>query len=238
MATNNILEWANESSLSNYPFNSPFELEDCISAASFIQFDNFIPELKGMFIDIDNIVLDILFDFGRHSSIVFTKQKYLLGDAHRSVRIYTPNNNRYLGCIKFGLGLNTAWRQNVGRKIECSLPFISGLVKSIPSNSGVYTLDNVYGDVELNRTAQDSTIFYNLSTSKKTVTFNAVTNHEVPPGSYGGLKKINLVSPVNNNINLAANDVIKITTLNASSLTIELVAGASSSEFSLPTLFQ
>jgi len=160
-----------------------------------------------------------------------------MGEAHRYLRIYTPDKSRYIGTLSFGQGAATLWNEHVGRRFTYALPFYSSVVRSIASNSGVYLLDGSYGDLTLGRTAQDSTIFYNMSTTFKTVMFNAVTGHNVEMSDTIGLRKINLVSPVNNNINLAANDVIKFTPQNASALSVDLVAGSAISNFSIPTLF-
>lgn len=237
MATYNVLEWVDENSLTSYPLSEELEVQGVIVSANFIQFDNFIPILNEIFVDSVSINFKITFDFGRHTSLMFYRQKYDMGEAYRYLRIYTPDKSRYLGTLSFGRGVSTLWNEHIGRKFTYSLPFSPSVVRSIDSNSGVYRLDGSYGDLTLGRTAQDATIFYNMSSSFKTVMFNAVTGHSVESSDTIGLRKINLVSPVNNNINLAANDVIKFTPQNAAALSVDLVAGLSSSNFAIPTLF-
>ena len=237
MATYNVLERASENSLTSFPLTEELEVQNFIVDASFIQFDNFIPQLNRIFVDSDAIKLDITFDFGKLTSISFTRQAYLAGENYRHVRIYTPENDRYLGVLSFSSGAQTLWEQNTGRQFTYNIPFYTSTVKSIPSSCGVFLFDNRYGAVELTKPNTDNTIFYNISTIKNSITFNAVTNHSVPSDSLGGLRKINLVRPIRNNITLAANDVIKFTPQNAATLNIDLASNSASSTVSVPTLF-
>jgi hypothetical protein len=237
MSSYNVLEWQDENSLTSYPLTEELEVQGVFVSANFIQFDNFAPVLNEIFVDSDAIKLKITFDFGQHTELSFSKQRYAMGEAYRYLRIYTPDKSRYLGVISFGRGAQTLWTEHVGRKFEYNLSFTPCAVRSVSSKSGVYLLDGSYGDIKMGRTQRDVTIFYNMSSAAKTVTFNAVTGHSVEPTDTIGLRKINLVSPVRNNINLAANDVIKFTPQNASALSVDLVAGVSPSGFSIPTLF-
>ena len=77
---------------------------------------------------------------------------------------------------------------------------------------------------------------YNISEEANAVIFNAVGGHSVVGIIPEGLRKINLVGPKNNNITLSANDVIKMTSLNGRSLSVDLVAGKGTRAFILPTL--
>jgi hypothetical protein len=238
MSSYNVLEWQDENSLTSYPLTEELEVQGIFVSANFIQFDNFIPVLNELFVDSESLKLKITFDFGQHTALSFTKQRYNMGEAYRYLRIYTPDKSRYLGVLSFGRGAHTLWSEHVGRKFEYSLPFDACTVRSVSSDSGVYLLDGSYGAINMGRTSNDSTIFYNMSSSSKTVTFNAVTGHSVEAADTIGLRKINLVSPVKNNINLAANDVIKFNPKNASALSIDLVAGVYPEGFNVPTLFQ
>lgn len=237
MSTHNILEWSDENSLTSYPLTEELEVQGIIVSANFIQFDNFVPILDEIFVDNASINFKITFDFGQHTALSFYREKYDMGEAYRYLRIYTPDKSRYLGVISFGRGALTLWNEHVGRKFSYTLPFNSSVVRSIDSNSGVYLLDGSYGNLTLGRTEQDSVIFYNSSSLFKSIMLSAVKGHSVESSDTIGLRKINLVSPVNNNINLAANDVIKFTPQNASALSVDLVAGLSSSNFAIPTLF-
>lgn len=237
MSTYNVLEWVDENSLSGFPLAEEIEIQNFIVSANFIQFDGFVPILNKIFVNNDSILIDITFDFGQLKDLTFTQQQYDSGEEHQYLRIYTPNQDRYLGMLRFGVGAKTLWTSYVGRKFEYSLAFLNSTVRSIPSNCGVYSLDGNYGNITLAREESDASIFYNISTAKKSVTFNAVYGHSVPNSALGGLRKINLVSPVRNNINLSSNDVIKITSLNGAALSIDLVSGTSTASFSPPTLF-
>lgn len=237
MATYNPLSWQNENALANYPFAELQEIQDLLVDARFVQFDGFIPILKQIRVDHDTITLSITFDYGEKTNIVLHKSTYMQGDAYRNVRMYSEDKSRYLGVLVFGLGAGTLWNDYVGRKLTYSSSFLPETVRSIPSKDAVYKLDDNYGDLELGRTDNDSTVFYNTSLELNAITLNAVGGHGVQAGQVKeGLRKINLVPPLHNNINLASNDVIKIRSLNGTSLTIDLVAGSSSKSFLIPTL--
>jgi hypothetical protein len=240
MSIYNTLEWGNESAFTSYPFDFDIEVQGFLVDANFVQFDNFKPVLNYITVDTDRINLNFTFDYGQQS-IDLLKSVFMRGEEYRQLRIYSTEDARYLGTLVFGEGVFELWNNYIGRKINIATSFMSAVVRSVPSDGGVYTLDGNYGNVVLGRTSSDRTIFYNISTALNCVTFNAVTGHAVSETENGtakpeGLRKINLVPPLNNNINLAANDVIKITTLNNASLTIELVTGTPSQSFNIPSL--
>lgn len=244
MAIYNPLSWQNEQALTGYPFEALLDPQNFIVDAKFIQFDNFVPVLNYVRVNRDSLNLAITFDTEQITSLEFFKDVYTLGEAYQNLRIYTQDNSRYLGVIVFGSGAAELWSTSVGRKIVYDTPFSAEAVRSVPSQDAVYTLDGNYGDIKFGRSLDDTTIFFNTTkrteehpTALNAITFNAVANHAIPDNAdMSGLRKINLVAPLNNNINLASNDTIKITTLNAASLTIDLVAGTASNAFILPTL--
>jgi hypothetical protein len=235
MAIYNTLNWQNENALSSYPFTLDQEVQDFIVDAKFVQFDNFIPTLNYILVENDKIIFSITFDYGANDNIVFLKSTYDAGDAGRYVRMYNNSGDRHMGSLTIGPGAGVLWSSYVGRKIIYDIKFLQDTVRSIPLKDAVYLFDGSYGDVLLGRTDVDETIFYNTSTELNSITFNAVGGHAVKPGIAEGLRQINLVKPVNNNINLVSNDVIKITSPTGSYLTIDLVAGGTSA-FTLPTL--
>lgn len=231
MATYNTLNWRNENGMSAFPLAVDIEPLDVIVDARFIQFDNFIPVLEYVMVEASSLRLAITFDAGLRDDITYTP---VSGDT-KSVRIYTASGDRYLGSVSFGGGTETLWRDYVGRKLTYRQPFLREVVRSIPSRDAVYTLDSLYGDVTLARGGEDSSIFYNASAPRNALVFNAVAGHKIT-SPLKGLKQINLVKPLNNNINLAANDVIKVESRNAASLELSLVTGSTSKSFIIPTL--
>lgn len=235
MASYNPLSWQNENALSSYPFATDLDVQDFIVDAKFVQFDDSIPILNYVTIDLDRIQLNILFDAGE-ILITFLKTMYDRGEAYRNVRIYNATGDRYMGVISFGPGTQTLWNEFIGRRLQYNIAFSTETTRSIPSKDAVYTFDGYYGDALLNRTQDDAAIFYNVSIPLNSVTFNAVGGHSVAGVTPEGLRKINLVGPKNNNVTLSANDVIKINSVNARSLRINLVAGKGSKTFLLPTL--
>lgn len=238
MAIYNPLSWQNENALSSYPFTFDIDPQDLIVGASFAQFDGFLPTLNTVFVNADSLVFNITFDAGIRSGITVYKAVYDIGIHYRNVRIYTEDGSRYLGVLTIGPGAQSLWASYVGREFKLNVPFCADSVRSVTSKDAVYLFDSNYGDIELGRTQGDKTIFYNVSLDLNSITFNAVTNHSIDDPSLKpeGLRRINLVPPKDNNINLAANDVIKFTALNNSSITVDLVSGTSSATFTLPTL--
>ena len=240
MANYNPLNWQNENGLSSYPFEEDLEIQDFIVDARFVQFDNFTPILNYINVEVSKIELSITFDYGENTNLLFLKSKYDTGEAYRNIRIYQPSNKRYLGSVVFGQGAQTLWREYTGQRIVYNKSFSTDTVRSIPSKDAVYLFDSSYGDITLGRTALDRSIFYNVSEELNSITFNAVGGHSVTEviesGLSNSLKQINLVKPIHNNINLASNDVVKITPVNTASLQISLVAGNKSNAFSIPSL--
>ena len=229
----NVLSWQNENSLSGFPFAEDQEIQDFIVDARFVQFDNFVPTLNYILIETTQITLSITFDHGTHDAIVFFKSDYLAGESSRSVKISMAG--RCLGSITFGPGAATLWTDYIGRKLNWKASFLPEVVRSIPSKDAVYTLDSFYGNVTLGRTSADKAIFYNSALNLNAIVFNAVGGHSVEREKQG-LRQINLVKPKDNNINLASNDIIKISPVNTGSLQISLVSGSSGKSFTLPTM--
>jgi hypothetical protein len=244
MATYNTLGWQNENGLSSYPFLRDIEPRDFIVDAKFVQFDNYTPTLNSIAVEDIRIDLVFTFDYGE-GQVSFYREAYELGDEYRSVRIYNKNRTRYMGSVTFGPGAATLWDMYAGRYIEFNTPFLACVTRSIPSQDAVYLLDGSYGDLNLSRASDDTTIFYNVSKKSlsnpgglNSITFNAVAGHAAPQGANrpNGLKQINLVKPIKNNINLASNDVIKVSPVYGAGLSMDLVSGTISSSFSVPSL--
>jgi hypothetical protein len=241
MAIYNTLNWQDEKGLTSYPLETAFEISNFLVDANFIQFDKFIPTLNYVIVDSEDISFSITFDYGEHNHAKFYKSIFAQGEAYRSLKFYQPGSERYLGSLTFGEGANELWSYYVSRKILSHSKFLPSLVRSIRTADAVYTFDNMYGDVALTRSSSDSNIFYNTYVSEdetfKAITFNAVGGHEPKYEDSGALRQINLVGPVDNNINMASNDVIKIKpSADKTALTIGLVSGSPLKDFSVPTL--
>lgn len=240
MSALNPLSWQNENNLANYPLDNFTDYPSFISDANFIQFDAFVPILKYVLVETSAIKLAIEFDSGIQENIIFNKDSFLEEDKSKFLRIYTSDNSRYLGSLSFGQETLNLWENFIGRKLIYNSSFNKTVVRSIPKNHGVYTFDGLYGAITITKTTADESIFYNthkFNSLKSNLTFNAVTYHEINASS-NALKKINLVKPVNNNITLSSNDLIKITpsTSSTGGLDISLVSGTPSKAFVIPTL--
>lgn len=264
MAEYNPLPWQNENSLSSYPLVFPFDYDGFIVDASFIQFDYFVPILNSVLVskedNADYIDIAITFDSGEKIERYWREQH---NEGLREVR-FMENDSRYLGCITIGEQATFLWDNFMGQKLVKNIPFLATVVRSIPLKDAVYTLDSIYGDVvfdvELDELSNFSTIgdfnfqsflitglnvqntgggnniFYNYNINKNALVFNAVANHTFPDAHVWALKRINLVPPVNNNIFLAGNDVVKFTSINNQKLQVSLAGENSLGSSIVPTL--
>ena len=231
MANVAILEWQNENGLMGYPLTARLVVDAFIVDASFIQFDGFVPILKTVSVGDTTIDLEIQIDTGVITAS-YTAMKHESGDSNRFIRLYANDSNtRYVGCLSFGPDAAVLWSDYAGRKFTPDLPFLSTVVQSIPSKSGVYTLESLYGNVLFHDVAS---VFFNKNTSLESLTFNAIANNKITPTT--ALKHINKVPPKDNNIYLTSNDVIKLESVNNTSLKVSLVNGAYGSSFKLPSL--
>lgn len=247
MSQYTILSWQDEHALTSFPLAEPFELENFLVDASFIQFDGFVPRLKKIKVFSEHLEITILFDAGEVTAT------YLKSSSSLCLRFY-ENSARFLGSLTFGPGLQIMWANYMGQQLERDLPFYNYLVKSIPLKDAVYTLDSLYGDVEFTSVMDSSTvvvqsnslnssvytgktIFYNTDKPSENLTFNAVKNHGIynAADNLKPLKKINLVKPIDNNVYLSSNDVIKFNSFNNKRLNITLVGEASDVSM-VPTL--
>lgn len=235
MAIYNVLSWRNENALTGYPIEGNLDVADFIVDAKFVQFDRFIPVLEYIMVQSDRITMAVTFDSGLIENIDFMKSAYLQGEGSHYLKIYTQDGSRYLGCLSFGSGAATLWESYVGRKMNHGLKFMKSTVRSIPSKDAVYSVGGLYGDVNFSRVTDDTSIFFNKALDLNALVFNAVDGHDVE-NIASGLRQINLVKPVDNNVDIASNDVIKLTQINGSSLTMSLVGESSGQSFIIPTL--
>ena len=234
MAKYNVLNWQNENSLSNFPLVSYIEFRDFLVDASFVQFDNFIPVLNTVTVNENSVTLTITFDYGINDSITLSRQTFIENANNSNIRLYTPANDRYIGVLSFGPGTLDLFKTHVGRTLALDMSFSPDTVKSIPLQDAVYTLDGLYGNLSLGRSDTDDSIFYNVAGTKKTIVLNAVKYHEITDTSKKqGLRKINLVPPLDNNINLSANEVLRVTPNSSKSLTISLLSGSPNKAFQI-----
>lgn len=232
MSIRGILERPNENAFGNFPFSSPVTFKDVIVDALFIQFDGFAPVLNTLQIQETKIRLSITLDTGTHT-FDFLKTTYDSGV--EALRMYIEN--RYVGTIQFGPGLANLFATAENTILDFNATFLKSIVRPIPSTVGVFTLEGCYGNVILSKEeeiAADASMFYNAPTGG--ITFNAVTNHFVPSSTLPILKKINLETPVNNNIFISGNDVVKFEPTDDGDLEISIVTTNLTGTTFVPTL--
>jgi hypothetical protein len=208
-----VLSWLNETSLSPYPLARSYGYDGFIVDANFIQFDYFIPILNTITVDDVNITLNITFDLSTES-IELPLSFFTGAGVFSSIRA----NNRYIGKLVFGSGVNAVISELNNSTFTVNTPFLSHLVKSIPTVSGVYSIDNLYGDLTFD---SNGTVFYEEAGN---ITFNAVATANIDTSPY--LKTLNSVVPILNNVYLKDSEVIKITSNGPSQLLISMVGSA------------
>lgn len=215
-----ILNWSNEASLTPYPLIKSFGLDDLLLDANFIQFDNFIPIFKKITSDVLGVTITIQFDLSLEEIFIPVADVLETGTIKK---VYS--NNRYLGRLVFGKSLSL-FTTDIKKTITTNIPFLSHLVKSIPSRSGVYSIDSLYGDLVF---LSDNNIYYEVAGA--VITFNAAHVDTLSNTPY--LKTINSVGPTANSVFIIDSDIIKVSVTGLSTIRVSLV-GTTPSVFSNP----
>lgn len=207
-----VLPWTNENSLTPYPLTRSFGYDTLLVDANFIQFDGFVPILKSISRDDDSLVFTIQFDL-EQVDLTVDIPEMLPG-----VTVPISSSGRFLGSLTVGTGTSRFVDNALGTQsvIELNIPFISSLVKSIPSTAGVYSIESKYGDLTFEH---DSKIWYDVD--GQDVTFNAVSGLDYDGELY--LKTLNSVSPIDHGVRMEDNQVIKIRSTAPSVIEISLV---------------
>lgn len=207
----NVLSWQNETTLSPYPFLASFGHDNFIIDANFVQFDNFIPILSKIeFYDM-YVNLEIIFD--KFTKVITVAKSNFNGLPYtKTITV----DGRYLGKLIFGPDAHIISDELANLIITVGIPFLSFIVKSIPSDSGVYTIENVYGALIFS--SNDDIVF---TVDGQNVTFDAVAIPNSSEEVY--LKTINGVVPTNNNIIINDSLIIKVSSSGTSVIQFSLV---------------
>jgi hypothetical protein len=189
--------WRTEKSLTSYPLAEGIGIENFIIDAVFIQFDGFIPVLQTIVVTEESIHISILFDTGVKKKTIGSGGT-VDGDI---IKFY--DGSRFLGKLLLGPGFTTMWDKFTDQTLTLNTQFISSLVKSIPSNSGIFSINNLSGGIHV---TSDSVIFFDVDVND--ITFNAAALDSAL--SSPALKTVNSVLPVNNNLTIKDGEIIKI----------------------------
>jgi hypothetical protein len=149
---NNIKEWGGE-----------VVQELPISSASFVQFDGFIPRVTHIKIDDTGLILTFLFDDGE---LIYSVLKV---DCVPNYVAYVENDRVY-GKFICSDEVTRYVENNLGKDLDVDYPFKAYTITSIPSSSGVFTLQGNYGDVSLVTDLNQQT-----TTNSNTTYWNAVS---------------------------------------------------------------
>ena len=212
-----ILPWLNENALTPYPLSSSFGYNGFLVDANFTQFDNFTPVLSEIAIDDTQVVITLIIDSGKLQTSVNISD---LATQGYTVKLY--DNTRYVGCLVFGIKAYPLATQDMANQTfkNLNIKFLSHVVKSISSDSGVYSIQGKFGAVALTNT--DGVVSYEQT--GQNLTINAIAYPAVKDPHI--LKSINSVTPQNNNLYMLDNQVIKYKSSGSSELEILLVGGA------------
>lgn len=214
-----VQEWENEHSQSAYPFTQDALYNNIIVDASFQQFANSGVTLNYIQVNLTSLDLNLTYDIGT-SDFTLQQSDYLSGINYIRLVVGT----RYVGRITFQDGVNTLWNNYVGQQLNFNLSFVATTIRSFNLNAGVYSIAGITGNVIFGTT--DSNVFYNSADSDNGnfITFNAVGNHELPETTtFQALKKLNLLTPISNNIFISSSDVVQINGDGIGSLNVSLV---------------
>jgi len=224
-----ILTWTNETGRTSYPLQpNQAVTNDVIVDARFVQFDGFIPVLQSILVGASTLTLTIQFDL-LTLQVVYEQSSFTAGTKH--LTIYDNENSynkRYLGRIVFGDGVNDLWNNRVSQLLTIGVPFTPNVVRSVPSGCGLFTLGGRFGALEFAGDPDVNAVFFTTSPDDNWVAFNAVGNFMLPGSPPSpALKLLNLVAPIDNNITIGTNDIIKVTPTGATTLAISLIGNTS-----------
>jgi len=135
----NTISWQNETSLTQYPLSRSLGYDSLLIDANFVQFDNFVPVLKKIVFGNVNLTITITFDH-------YTKE-ISVPISNFSGLPYTYKlkfDDRYVGKLVFGADANVICENLNNHELNVEIPFLVFLVKSIPSKSGLFTLNQQY----------------------------------------------------------------------------------------------
>lgn len=225
-----ILDFENESLLTGYPIYAANLPKGLFTDARFQQFDDHTPILQTVTITNDYLELVIKFDLSVETVRVLRSS---VNSQRRTIEI-KHSNDRILGKLTFGSNFALILSEFQGRKLVVNTAFNPETVLSVDSSAALFSLDSLIGSVTITNTSSDDTFFINSYTTG--LTFNAVKNHKLPDSlSFVPLKQINLQKPVNNNIFLSTNDIVKLISQTSGGLQISLVSTVNKAN-ALPTL--
>lgn len=208
-----ILSWQNENGLTPYPLVASFGIDDFLLDANFIQFNNFIPTLNSIKVSEEHISINITFD-KIVKEISLNLSSFSVG---MSVAIY--DGTRFLGRLTFGNGAYTMWQQYVNQTLKVGKKFLPLVVRSIPSNVGVFSLGKTFGDVTV---SPDNNIHFTQTGQQVTIDAYSVLS----PLNQNVLKTLNSVAPIANNVFIQDSDLLKIAVSGSNTITISLIGTA------------
>ena len=139
-----ITNWRDHGLTSCYPLMINIEPNDLFVDASFVQFDNFIPQLSTVEVTAEGIVFTFLLDDG-----VFVYQLDAADCVDGTIISLRGITDRAYGQIVCGPGVATIFNNDKGRIVTLNVSFEPSVVRSIPSTAGLFSLQGSNGNVKV-----------------------------------------------------------------------------------------
>ena len=160
-----ITEWRDHGRSSCYPLAVDIDPNDLFVDASFVQFDNFIPQLSTVVIDSTGVTFTFLFDDGTFTTTVASSNcisEYI-------IQLRNSTTNRNYGSVVCGYGIVTLFNTSQGTTLTLDANFVPSVIRSIPSTAGLYLLQGVSGAIDI--TTDDNQRF---AITGNSVTWNTI----------------------------------------------------------------
>ena len=176
-----------------------------------MQFDGFVPVLKTVEVSAEELVFSILID-SKTLTATLSVEDFVPG-----YKLVLRDDARYIGVLVFGRGARSVFDFQVGQTLKINTSFLPIVVKSIPSNCGVYSINDMYGALTVTNQPEITE-----TVDGQNVTFNALALCN--PDTDKVLLTLNGVLPTGNNITIDDSELIKV--LGAgSSVNFSLIGG-------------
>lgn len=214
----NIIPWHNENELTEYPLVKSYGYNGFLVDAQFIQFDNFRPTLKS--VKVSNSDVEIVVTL-QTSDLLLTIPISSFQDSPFTQQLTYDGYN--IGFLSFGLEaykMLTTEMVNLVTK-TLNIPFEPSTIISIPSNSGVFSVNTRYGDLSF---AETTEVHFQQSGQEVVTDIYTLPTENTTPY----LLTLNSITPNNNRVDIVLPEIIRTTVQGPATLQFNLIGNSSS----------
>jgi hypothetical protein len=205
------LSWQNDNGLNNYPLMSDsIKIPNVIVDANFLTLDGFIPVLKTMKMSPNTFIITL----SVFSGVITVETEYPLANNTLNVSDGVIKH----GVIVFGDGLQQLRNKYKFSLINVNTAFSPMVVTSLNSKLGVFSIDNMFGDVHITADVKNHVQFTEQAGE---VHFDAISF----PDCNGLTPLLSLNGTHANSVNIKTSDVLNVSA-EPGKVTISLAAGA------------